>query len=71
MGAYGVSSLKNDKMTISRVAPTTSTTFDSATFKTDHPTLYPKYLYMLYKAPPITVERKCPMWKGFAIFGDE
>ena len=25
----------------------------------------------LRKAPPITVERKCPMWNGFAMFGAE
>ena len=30
-----------------------------------------KNLYNLYKAPPITVVRKCPIWKDLAILGDE
>ena len=28
-------------------------------------------LYRLYSAAPIIVVLKCPMWNGFAIFGEE
>ena len=33
--------------------------------------IYPKYLYMLYRDPPITVQRKCPICNCFAILGAE
>ena len=44
MESKGIVSIKTPELTISYVAPTTRETFDSKTFRKDHPDLYDQYV---------------------------
>lgn len=44
MESKGIVSIKSPELTISYVAPTTRETFDSKTFRKDHPDLYDQYV---------------------------
>ena len=44
MESKGIVSIKTPELTISYVAPTTRETFDSKTFRKDHPDLYDEYV---------------------------
>jgi hypothetical protein len=44
MESKGIVSIKSPELTISYVAPTTRETFDSKTFRKDHPDLYDEYV---------------------------
>ena len=44
MESKGIVSIKTPELTISYVAPTTRETFDSKTFRKDHPDLYDDYV---------------------------
>ena len=44
MESKGILSIKSPELTISYVAPTTRETFDSKTFRKDHPDLYDEYV---------------------------
>ena len=44
MESKGILSIKTPELTISYVAPTTRETFDSKTFRKDHPDLYDEYV---------------------------
>ena len=44
MESKGILSIKTPELTISYVAPTTRETFDSKTFRKDHPDLYDEYI---------------------------
>ena len=44
MEAKGILSIKTPELTISYVAPTSRETFDSKTFRQDHPDLYDEYV---------------------------
>ena len=44
MESKGIVSIKTPELTISYVAPTTRETFDSKTFRKDHPDLYDQYI---------------------------
>jgi hypothetical protein len=44
MESKGILSIKSPELTISYVAPTSRETFDSKTFRKDHPDLYDEYV---------------------------
>ena len=44
MESKGIVSIKSPELTISYVAPTSRETFDSKTFRKDHPDLYDEYV---------------------------
>ena len=44
MESKGILSIKSPELTISYVAPTTRETFDSKSFRKDHPDLYDEYV---------------------------
>ena len=44
MEAKGIVSIKTPELQISYIAPTTRETFDSKTFRKDHPDLYDEYI---------------------------
>ena len=44
MESKGIVSIKTPELTISYVAPTTRETFDSKTFRKEHPDLYDEYI---------------------------
>ena len=44
MESKGILSIKSPELTISYVAPTSRETFDSKTFRKDHPELYDEYV---------------------------
>ena len=56
MESKGIISIKSPELTISYVAPTTRETFDSKTFRKDHPDLYDEYVNIIMEKASVRMK---------------